>query len=75
MWRRMPLPLVRVTERFARQLLRPADALGNRIYGWRSNPLYQSGTIVVALYLVVVVTGVWLVFFYKVGAPWESVAL
>jgi ferredoxin len=38
------------------------------------NPLYQSGTLVVALYLVLLVTGLWLLLFYRVGAPWESVA-
>jgi ferredoxin len=60
-----------------RSLLRPlaaADALFNRWYGWRLNPLYQSGTIVVALYLTLVATGLWLILFYRVGAPWESVA-
>ncbi len=51
-----------------------ADALCDRLYGQRFNPLYQSGTIVMALYLVLLVTGLWLVLFYRVGAPWESVA-
>ena len=68
----MPLPssLASGTSR----LLATADALGNRLYGHRYNPLYQSGTIVVALYLVLIVTGVWLLLFYRVGAPWASVA-
>ena len=61
-------------ERAALRLLAAADAACNRAYGWRFNPLYQSGTIVVALYLVLLVTGVWLILFYRVGAPWESVA-
>ena len=64
----------RSTERLALRLLTAADALGNRWYGWRFNPLYQSGTIVVALYLSLLVTGLWLLLFYRVGAPWESVA-
>ena len=64
----------RGAERLALRLLTTADALCNRLYGWRFNPLYQSGTIVVALYLVLVVTGVWLTVLYRVGAPWESVA-
>ena len=38
------------------------------------NPLYQSGTIAVALLLVLIVTGIWLVLFYRIGTPWESVA-
>ena len=64
----------RAFERLTLRLLTPVDALCNRLYGWRYNPLYQSGTIVVALYLVLVVTGVWLTVFYRIGAPWESVA-
>ncbi len=64
----------RVSERLALRLQTAADALGNRLYDQRFNPLYQSGTIVVALYLVLLVTGLWLILFYRVGAPWESVA-
>jgi Pyruvate/2-oxoacid:ferredoxin oxidoreductase delta subunit/coenzyme F420-reducing hydrogenase delta subunit len=62
------------TERLALRILTVADTVGNRLYGQRFNPLYQSGTLVVALYLVVIVTGLWLLLFYRVGAPWESVA-
>ena len=50
------------------------DAIGNRCFGPQANPLYQSGTLVVALYLVLVVTGLWLILFYRIGQPWESVA-
>jgi ferredoxin len=56
-----------------RRLLAAADALANRLYGSSRNPLYQSGTIAVVLLLVLLVTGIWLVFFYRVGAPWASV--
>jgi ferredoxin len=66
--------MVRAIERFLLRLLSAADAAANRWYGWRFNPLYQSGTIVVALYLTLLVTGLWLILFYRVGAPWESVA-
>ena len=61
-------------ERLVRRPLAAADALGNRLYGWKYNPLYQSGTIVVALLIVLIVTGIWLLLLYRVGAPWESVA-
>ena len=64
----------RQVERLAARLLMAADALCNRLYGQRFNPLYQSGTIVVALYLVLLFTGLWLIVFYRVGGPWESVA-
>lgn len=56
------------------RVLARADALANRLYGWRFNPLYQSGAIVVALLVVLLVTGVWLLLFYRVGSPWASVA-
>jgi Pyruvate/2-oxoacid:ferredoxin oxidoreductase delta subunit/coenzyme F420-reducing hydrogenase delta subunit len=61
-------------ERMALRLLTAADTVANRLYTQRFNPLYQSGTIVVALYVVLIVTGLWLILFYRVGAPWESVA-
>lgn len=63
----------RAAERIALRCLAAADALGNRLYGWRGNPLYQSGTIAVALLLVLIVTGLWLIVFYRVGAPYASV--
>jgi ferredoxin len=57
-----------------RRPLAAADALVNRLYGSRLNPLYQSGTIAVVLLLVLIVTGLWLVLFYRIGTPWDSVA-
>ncbi len=64
----------RPSERAAFRALSLLDAIGNRLYGWRANPLYQSGTIVIALFLVLCVTGLWLILFYRVGAPYASVA-
>jgi ferredoxin len=55
-------------------LLARLDALFDRLYGWRYNPLYQSGTIAIALFLVLLVTGLYLLIFYRIGAPYESVA-
>ncbi len=46
----------------------------NRLYGWRYNPLYQSGGLVLALLAVVTLTGLYLLLFYRIGAPFESVA-
>jgi ferredoxin len=65
--------MLRPLERLALGLLARADALCNRWYGWRFNPLYQSGTIVVSLYVTLLATGLWLILFYRVGAPWASV--
>lgn len=60
--------------RGARRLVGPADAFMNRLYGWRLNPLYHSGALTVVLLIVVLLTGIYLLFFYRVGAPYESVA-
>jgi ferredoxin len=65
---------MRNAEHRGRRLLATADALVNRLYGSHLNPLYQSGTIAAALLLVLLVTGLWLVLFYRVGTPWDSVA-
>jgi ferredoxin len=55
-------------------LLARADALVNRLYGSRYNPLYHSGAVTVALMVVLLVTGLYLLLFYRIGTPWESVA-
>lgn len=57
-----------------RRLFSRVDAVTNRWYGSRYNPLYQSGTIVTALFLVLIGSGLWLLFFYHISAPWASVA-
>jgi len=56
------------------QILTRLDGLANRLYGSRYNPLYHSGAIVIGLLLVLVVTGLYLLLFYRVGSPWASVA-
>jgi coenzyme F420-reducing hydrogenase delta subunit/Pyruvate/2-oxoacid:ferredoxin oxidoreductase delta subunit len=50
------------------------DGWVNRLYGSRWNPLYQSGAMTVALLVVVLVTGLYLLLYYRLGSPWESVA-
>lgn len=57
----------------ARTLAR-VDAAVNRMAGSRFNPLYRSGAVTVALLVFLLVTGLYLLLFYRVGAPWESVA-
>jgi ferredoxin len=61
------------TREIVRRPLAAADALMNRIATWRFNPLYQSGTLVVASFLVMLVTGVYLLLFYRIGSPYESI--
>src|SRR3970040_633274 len=46
----------------------------NRLDGWRYNPLYHSGVGAAALFAVVIVTGLYLLLFYRIGAPYASVA-
>lgn len=65
---------MRLLERGARRLLGALDAAATRAFGWRWNPLHQSGTIAVAMLLALLATGIYLVFVYRVGAPSESVA-
>jgi len=63
----------RVLDR-VRQPLALADAWMNRLYGWRYNPLYHTGVVAAALLAAVMVTGVYLLFFYRIGSPYDSVA-
>ena len=48
------------------------DGWADRIYGWKWNPLYQSGALVIACLAVLLATGLYLIFLYRVGAPYES---
>jgi ferredoxin len=66
--------LIRQIQEWGRRGLARLDAVFNRIYGWRYNPLYHSGALVVASFLVLSVTGVYLLLFYRIGSPYESVA-
>ena len=65
---------MRLLERGTRRSLASLDALANRVYGWRWNPIHQSGTVAVAMLLALIGTGLYLVLIYRVGAPSASVA-
>ncbi len=54
-------------------LLSQVEHLFDRIYRSKYNPLYQSGSVSVALFVILVVTGIYLLLFYRVGNPWQSV--
>jgi ferredoxin len=60
-----------ITRTLRRPLAR-VEAGATAIYGSRYNPLHHSGTIVVALLLVLLITGLYLLVFYRIGAPYES---
>jgi coenzyme F420-reducing hydrogenase delta subunit/Pyruvate/2-oxoacid:ferredoxin oxidoreductase delta subunit len=51
----------------------PVDHLLNKVYTSRWNPLYQSGALAMFLFLVVAITGCYLLLFYDVGNPHTSV--
>jgi len=57
-----------------RRPLARLDAWMNRLYGWTYNPLYHSGVIAASLFAIVIVTGLYLLLFYRIGAPYHSVA-
>jgi ferredoxin len=58
---------------WARRPLATADAGVNRLYGWKHNPLYHSGVLAATLLAVVMATGLYLIFFWGVSAPYASV--
>jgi len=60
-------------DRLAR-LFHPLDRWLNAVYGAAANPLYQSGSLAVLSFVVLLVTGLVLLWFYKIGAPYDSVA-
>lgn len=57
----------------APRLLALVDSVFDRIYGAVANPLYQSGNLVVACLVVMVATGLYLLFAYRTEAPYDSV--
>ena len=55
-------------------LISRADRFMNRLYSSRFNPLYHSGALVVLLLVVLLLTGLYLLIFYRIGEPHASVA-
>jgi coenzyme F420-reducing hydrogenase delta subunit/NAD-dependent dihydropyrimidine dehydrogenase PreA subunit len=60
--------------RLARRAFARADALCDRLYGWRGNPLYQTGSLALLALAIVLATGIYLLLFYRIGDPYGSVA-
>lgn len=67
------MTVARALQAAGRRPLARLDALFNRLYTWRFNPLYHSGAIVVACFVVLGVTGLYLLLFYRIGSPYDSV--
>src|SRR5690606_22093221 len=77
-WRRHSSSLTLLTRaamqpRSSYRFLSRVDAWANRVYTSRWNPLYHSGAIAIAMLLVLIATGIYLLLFYRIGAPYESV--
>jgi len=53
--------------------LTAVDALFDRVYSARYNPLYRTGTLASLCLAIALVTGVYLLFVYEIGRPYESV--
>lgn len=66
--------LLRQTKELGWRGLSWMDGLFNRLYRWRYNPLYHSGAIAVVTLVVLLVTGLYLLLFYRIGEPYSSVA-
>jgi len=60
-------------ERVARGTTRALDAAMHRAFHWRWNPMHQSGALASWLLVILTVTGVYLLLFYRIGAPAASV--
>lgn len=60
--------------RWPERLLEQVDALFDRIYGSRYNPLQRTGTLAALFLTVTLVTGVYLLLVYEIARPHASVA-
>ncbi|RIL07136.1 MAG: hypothetical protein DCC75_10245, partial [Proteobacteria bacterium] len=63
----------KLSERLGK-LIDPINRLFDWLYHSIYNPLYRSGTLAIALLLILLVMGLYLIFFYSVSQPYESVA-
>lgn len=65
--------ILKALRRGGRAVVARLDAGANALYTWRFNPLYHSGALVVAAFLILLATGLYLLLFYRIGSPWASV--
>lgn len=54
--------------------LRPLEGLFDRLLGQELNPVYRSGTLAVLFLTLACASGLYLIFFYRLSAPYESIA-
>lgn len=65
--------LVKQAERVARAVMARLDAWFNALYSWRYNPLYYTGQLVIVAFVALLITGLYLLLYYRLSAPYESV--
>lgn len=68
----LPTPLPKASE-VLKRFVDPWYRLFDWFYGSAANPLYRSGTLAVGFLSVLLITGLYLCFFYSVSEPYESV--
>ncbi len=56
-------------------LLTPLDRVFNRIFSSRYNPLFRSGTLAMGFIAIAMATGLYLLLFYRIGAPYDSMTV
>ncbi len=49
------------------------DRFFNFTYGSKYNPLYRSGTFAAAMMFLLIISGLYLIFFYRISSPFESI--
>ena len=59
--------------RFLAATIQPMARICDKIYRSEYNPLYRSGTLAIGMLLVLLVTGIYLLFFYNVASPYASI--
>ena len=60
--------------RWLAHLIEGIDRVFDRIYSSKYNPLHRTGTLASLCLTVALVTGVYLLFVYEIGRPYESMA-
>lgn len=66
-----PIPLA---SKLLKRVVDPCYRLFDWLFTSQYNPLYRSGTLAVGFLIVLLVTGLYLSFFYSVSIPYQSVA-
>ncbi len=72
-WDNSRVPPRGTLSRIAAKILNPFNALFDWLYHSEYNPFYRSGTLAIGLLFVLLGTGFYLLLFYSVSQPYESV--